>query len=70
MKKLNLLSRAEMRNVMGGLENTDGGGIEDGMVKKNKCCPEGYSQGSSGVQIVCSDCTTGNYCAQGTLVAC
>lgn len=65
MKKLNLLSNREMKQIMGGNQE------EDSLdTKKNKCCPEGYSQGSSGSQIVCSDCVVGDYCNEGTLVAC
>jgi len=65
MKKINLvniknsLSRAEMKKIMAG---SGSGG--------NKCCPNGYSTGSNGSVIVCSDCGPGTYCSQGHLVAC
>jgi hypothetical protein len=63
MKKINLLNRTEMKKIVGGVVEKP---------KSYKCCPDGYSQGSSGTQIVCSECVSGSnpYCVQGNLVIC
>ncbi|QPH41239.1 hypothetical protein [Pedobacter endophyticus] len=63
MKKANLLNRAEMKNIIGGVAEKP---------KSYKCCPNGYSVGSDGKEIVCSDCVTGTNptCSQGSVVLC
>ncbi|WP_316799075.1 hypothetical protein [Pedobacter frigidisoli] len=63
MKKVNLLNRNEMKTIMGGVVEKP---------KSYKCCPNGYSTGSGGKEIVCSDCVTGSNptCSQGSLVEC
>ncbi len=52
-----------MKTIMGGVVEKP---------KSYKCCPNGYSTGSGGKEIVCSDCVTGSNptCSQGSLVEC
>ncbi len=79
MKKLNLLSKAEMKKVMGGLAPVDGGGGGGGRCVAY-CCPDSGSCSSAvgtSTDLGCTsneDCQAniigaGGYCSSGFYVA-
>jgi hypothetical protein len=71
MKKVNLLSRAEMRKVMGGMESVEP--IDGGGGKGYKCCytnPDGCSVCDTNATPTNATCPKNSAGSQGVLTAC